>query len=78
MTDFMTDETERRDALTSRLFEATIGTLDIYCTYLGNRLGLYHALAQHGPSAPTELADREVAAQLASQVQFRGNGPPRP
>src|SRR5918911_4414033 len=51
-------DTERRDALVSRLFEAAIGTFDLFSVYLGERLGLYESLAAHGPSTPAELAER--------------------
>ena len=51
-------DTERRDALVSRLFEAAIGTFDLFSVYLGERLGLYESLAAHGPSTAAELAER--------------------
>jgi hypothetical protein len=51
-------DTERRDALVSRLFEAAIGTFDLFSVYLGERLGLYESLARHGPTTATELAER--------------------
>jgi SAM-dependent methyltransferase len=47
---------ERRDALVGRLFEATLGAFDLLAVYLGDRLGLYRALAEHGPSTSSELA----------------------
>jgi 2-polyprenyl-3-methyl-5-hydroxy-6-metoxy-1,4-benzoquinol methylase len=51
-------DAERRDALAGRLFEATIGAFDLLSVYLGDRLGLYRALAD-GPSVrPAELAAR--------------------
>ena len=40
---------EQRDALVGRLFEATLGAFDLLAVYLGDRLGLYRALAEHGP-----------------------------
>ena len=42
----------RRDALTGRLFQATLGTMDLLTVYLGDRLGLYRALADRGPRRP--------------------------
>jgi SAM-dependent methyltransferase len=48
---------ERRDALVERLFEAVLGFNDLYAVYIGDRLGLYAALAERGPSTPAELAD---------------------
>jgi len=47
---------ERRDALVERLFAATIGAFDLCSVYVGDRLGLYRALAQAGPMTPGELA----------------------
>lgn len=49
--------TASRDALAERLFQAAIATFDLYGCYLGDRLGLYRALAERGPSTSTELAD---------------------
>jgi len=46
----------RRDALGEQVFQAALGALDIYTVYLGDRLGLYSALADHGPATSTELA----------------------
>jgi SAM-dependent methyltransferase len=52
-------ETEReRDALAERLMRATSGMFDLYIAYLGDRLGLYRALADGGPCTPAELAAR--------------------
>ena len=49
-------DAERRDALVGRLFEATLGTMDVFTVYLGDRLGLYRALADLGTPTSTELA----------------------
>ena len=51
------DATASRDALVERLFQAAIATFDLYGVYLGDRLGLYRALADRGPSTSAELAD---------------------
>jgi SAM-dependent methyltransferase len=48
----------RRDALVGRLFQATLGAMDLFNVYLGDRLGLYRALAAAGPLTPGELAAR--------------------
>ncbi len=48
-------EVSRRDALVERLFGACIGALDLLHVYIGDRLGLYVALAA-GPSTSGELA----------------------
>jgi 2-polyprenyl-3-methyl-5-hydroxy-6-metoxy-1,4-benzoquinol methylase len=49
-------EDARRDALVERLFGATIGAFDLCGVYIGDRLGLYRALAEHGPASAGELA----------------------
>jgi 2-polyprenyl-3-methyl-5-hydroxy-6-metoxy-1,4-benzoquinol methylase len=46
----------QRDALVERLFEATLGAFDLLTVYLGDRLGLYAAVAEHGPCTSSELA----------------------
>src|SRR5215211_1856434 len=46
----------RRDELVERLFGSALGALDLLCVYLGDRLGMYRALADSGPSTSTELA----------------------
>ncbi|MEA2533250.1 MAG: hypothetical protein QOJ93_1061 [Actinomycetota bacterium] len=48
-------EVSRRDALVERLFGACMGALDLLHVYVGDRLGLYAALAA-GPSTSGELA----------------------
>lgn len=37
---------------------AALGALDLQAVYLGDRLGLYRALADGGPATPAELAER--------------------
>lgn len=51
-----TTATERRDALVERLFAATIGAFDLCSVYVGDRLGLYRALAEADPMTPAQLA----------------------
>jgi SAM-dependent methyltransferase len=51
-------DVEQRDALVGRLFEGILGTMDLLNVYLGDRLGLYRALADHGPTTYGELAAR--------------------
>lgn len=46
---------ERRDALVERLFEAVLGFNDLHAIYLGDRLGLYRALAD-GAETSAEVA----------------------
>ena len=50
------EETQRRDALVGRLFQSMLGVLEYLHIYLGDRLGLYDALQQHGPATSAELA----------------------
>lgn len=52
------EEVERRDAFLGRLFEANIITMEVLTIYLGDRLGLYRALAEEGGVTPAELASR--------------------
>lgn len=56
--------TERRDALVSRLFDASISTMEVCCVYLGDRLGLYRALRASGPATAAELA---AAAKISER-----------
>lgn len=44
------------DAITERLFNATIQTLELFGVYLGRTLGLYRALHREGPLNALELA----------------------
>ena len=46
----------RQERLVTRLFEAAIGTLDVFTIYVGDRLGLYRALDQQGTASSPELA----------------------
>ena len=47
---------QRRDELVERLFGSALGAMDLLCVYLGDRLGMYGALADSGPSTSAELA----------------------
>ena len=44
-------------AYIDRLLTSALGALDIFATYIGDRLGFYQALATRGPSTSAELAD---------------------
>lgn len=48
---------ERAAALGERVFQAVLGTLDLAGIYLGERLGLYAALRDHGPMTSVGLAN---------------------
>jgi SAM-dependent methyltransferase len=49
---------QRRDEFAEGLFEKIIGAMEVASVYLGDRLGLYRALAERGPATPAELAER--------------------
>jgi 2-polyprenyl-3-methyl-5-hydroxy-6-metoxy-1,4-benzoquinol methylase len=49
---------DEADALVERLFQDALGALELYTVYLGERLGLYRALADGGPATSAELAGR--------------------
>ncbi len=55
--------TSARDQLVERLFGATIAALDLLHIWVGERLGLYRALAQGGPATPAELSARAGIAE---------------
>lgn len=52
------EQAERRDAFVGRLFQSGAAGLEALTIYLGNRIGLYRALADHGPATSGELAAR--------------------
>src|ERR687887_353007 len=49
--------------LAERLWQAEMAALDLYVVFLGERLGLYRALAEGGPATPAELARRTGTAE---------------
>ena len=53
----MTSTDQVRDAFVERLFTSALGTMDVFTVYLGDRLGLYRTLAEHGPLTAGELAE---------------------
>ena len=53
---------DRADVLAERLLGATVGALELFSVYLGAELGLYRALARHGPLTCSELSDRAGVA----------------
>jgi len=56
-------ENDRTQALIDRLFQDAVGALELYTVYLGERLGLYRALAEGGPATSSELAERTGTAE---------------
>jgi hypothetical protein len=49
---------DRTQALADRLWANTLGALELYTLYPGERLGLYWALADGEPVTSSELAER--------------------
>jgi SAM-dependent methyltransferase len=54
---------DRTEALSERLFANAVGALELYTIYLGERLGLYRALAENGAASSTQLAARTGTAE---------------
>jgi 2-polyprenyl-3-methyl-5-hydroxy-6-metoxy-1,4-benzoquinol methylase len=52
-----------REALGERIFNGAITTTEMFTVHLGVELGLYEALAQHGPQTAGELAERTGVAE---------------
>jgi hypothetical protein len=49
---------QQRDAFIERFLQFAGGAFNIFAIYIGDRLGLYRALAEGGPSTAAELAAR--------------------
>ncbi len=58
MTTATTDRPYSGEALVGRLFDQTLGALELLNVYIGERLGLYRALDGAGPATAAELAAR--------------------
>ncbi|WP_405216436.1 class I SAM-dependent methyltransferase [Agrococcus sp. Ld7] len=57
------DDHERAvEAFADRMLQAAIATTDVLAAYLGDRLGWYRSLAEHGPSTAADLASRTGTA----------------
>ena len=48
----------QRDAFIERFLGFASGTFSLFSIYIGDRLGLYRALAESGPATSAELASR--------------------
>ena len=46
-----------RDALVDRLHKATVGALELFSVYIGDRLGLYVTLGEHADLSAEELSE---------------------
>src|SRR5918996_4545817 len=51
------EKAERTEALMERLFRDSLGALELYTVYLGERLGFYRALAESGAVTSSDLAE---------------------
>jgi 2-polyprenyl-3-methyl-5-hydroxy-6-metoxy-1,4-benzoquinol methylase len=56
-------EDDRTQALGERLFQDSLGALELYAIYLGERLGFYRSLVADGPATSSELAERTGTAE---------------
>jgi 2-polyprenyl-3-methyl-5-hydroxy-6-metoxy-1,4-benzoquinol methylase len=56
-------EVDRTEVLLERIRGNAAAALELYTIYLGERLGLYRALAEGGPTSSTQLADRTGTAE---------------
>jgi 2-polyprenyl-3-methyl-5-hydroxy-6-metoxy-1,4-benzoquinol methylase len=54
-------------ALVNRLFEASLGTGEVFTVYLGDRLGFYGALRDNGASTAAELASAAKTDERATR-----------
>ena len=54
----MTATEQTSEQFADRLFGAALGAVDILAVHLGDRLGWYRALAEHGPADAVELTAR--------------------
>src|SRR5260221_10119461 len=62
-----TSDARTPDELVGRLFQASVGMLDVMSVHLGDRLGLYRVLHDQGPANPDELAARAAIDQRYAQ-----------
>ena len=56
------------DAFAERVFGAVLDTFDVFSMYIGEQLGLYQALADHGPLTRDELSHHgDIHARYAQE-----------
>lgn len=53
----------RTEALRKRMYSSAVAALEMYTVYLGDRLGLYRALANGGSASSAQLAERTGIAE---------------
>src|SRR5512145_2893438 len=63
----ISNHSDRAEALAERLFDATVGALELFSVYLGAELGLYRALDEHDDLDCRELAERAGIAERYAQ-----------
>ena len=67
-------DNSRRDALVNQLLQSATGALELFHVYIGDRLGLYDALATHGPmtshalAVATDISERYAREWLEEQA----------
>ncbi len=65
-----------RDALVQRLFDGVLGMIDVYTVYMGDRLGIYRALAEgkatEGEIATATGSDRRYLREWLEQQAVAG------
>lgn len=69
-----TQNPDRTAQLADQIFRNAAGTLELYTIYLGERLGLYRALAQGGPATSAELAERTGVAERYAREWLEHQG----
>jgi len=79
------------EALVERIFGSVLGALDVFAVYVGDRLGYYEILRDHGPLTSAELARRagtterytrewleqQAVSGIVDVETNRGDGPDR-
>ena len=60
-------DAEQRNELVGRLEKVTLGMMDLFTIYLGDRFGPYRALVWGGPVSPGELAARTGTRERDAQ-----------
>ncbi|MFJ2298525.1 class I SAM-dependent methyltransferase [Oerskovia paurometabola] len=67
-----TGEGPGAEEFAERLFASSLGALDVFSVYLGDRLGWYRALAADGPATSAELAARTGTQERYAREWLEG------
>src|SRR5262249_61304271 len=62
---------QERDAFIDRMLQSVAGAFDVFSIYLGDRLGFYRCLVEHGPLTPGGLAARAPTCERYAR-EWRG------